>query len=944
MADSKILRRLITGLAIVAVTLVIQASELLAPADRHLTDLRFELLSRQASGDIVFAAIDKRSLDSIGTWPWPREIHAKVIDRLLDAGAAEVVFDVDFSTPSSPDQDERLAESIERAEGRVVLPAFLQNISVSDSNGTPVLTVPLEMFSQHAWLGTVNVFPDPDGVVRRFPRGQMTDENFLPSIPAMIARSPVEKRDPITVDFGLDTRSIQVISIAEILETSGHAPALEGKTVIVGAYAAELRDIYAVPRHGFLPGAMVQIFAAETEMAGRDLIRLDPFAIALLTLAALMLIFVANRRRNILVSGLSLSCLLVGSEVIAAYVYVKYAVVAPTAIVYLSTIVAFSVEALAASEFFRSMLAELSIESRNTKMLLKEIFRENFDAIVVVDEDGRILHSSKASRDVFGVDLSEPSTGFGNASLLPAQIQLECRDALAAHRKGRDPGATVRQAVVTLADRTERWVEYTIGVVHPKLNGTARKNGRRANAPLVACITARDVTKRRDLESRLRWVSKNDELTRAKRRHAFVDSVKEYLGSGNGTFCGFMVVAINLHRFKTVNVALGRTAGDALLIQVAKRIAGAAGNVEAVARLGGDTFAVLFGRIDDMQDAQAVCEALVEQLRKPYPVIRGECHVGIQAGAIFGARRTAEPIDAEQFLERAESALDEARMIGGSRMVFFDHELDEARIRSHLIERDMWSALEKSQIKLWYQLQVELENRRPTGAEALVRWEHPELGKVGPDEFIPIAEANGLIASLGRWVLDTACKDAAHWPHDLSVSVNVAPHHLVNADIVADVTSALKASGLSPRRLILEIVESERLEISDALLDDIRKLKALGVSIALDDFGTGYSGISYLSKLPFDKIKIDRQFTMSLDESPAARGVIQSMKTLADAFGMTVVCEGVENERQEAFIRTVGCEEAQGYLYGRAKSNEQFEAEVRAAFTASNERPELKSA
>ncbi|TCD16409.1 EAL domain-containing protein [Oricola cellulosilytica] len=922
----------------------VQAAGLLNPTDRSLADLRFGLLSREASGEIAFAAIDKQSLDAIGTWPWPREIHARLIDRLVEAGASEIVLDIDFSTPSVPEQDRYLAASIANAEGRVVLPAFLQKTSASGAGSEPRLTTPLEMFTRDAWLGTVNVYPDPDSIVRRFPRGQMADGEFVQSIPAMIAGSPIEKQTAIAVDFGLDLSSIPVVSVADILRTDSVAAAMEGKTVIIGAYAAELRDTYAVPRHGFIPGAVLQIIAAETELAGRDLVFVKDFAVTLFTFGMLALIFLANRRRDIFLTGLSLATLVAGAELLAGFLYVKFAVVVPTAIIHLSAIVAFSVAALAASEFFRSMLAELSIESRNTKMLLKEVFRENFDAIVVLDESGNILQSSKASSEIFGIDRSVTAANLTDASLLPDQIVRECREALAARKKDRNLPASVRQAEIRAPDGSRRWVEYSIGVIQPKRARSLKKGGGDADAPLVACITARDITKRRNLESRLRWVSMNDELTRSQRRHAFIASVDKFLERERTLPAGFTVVAVNLHRFKTVNVSLGRPAGDAVLKQVAERIAAFSASADSVARLGGDTFAVLITSTPTAETASAACQKLIEHLRQPYPVTRGECHIGIQAGAFFGGPGTLGALNAEQLLGNAEAALDEARTNGGSRVVFFDSELAEARTRSRVIERDLWSAIETSQITLAYQMIVTPEDRRAMGAEALVRWEHPELGKVGPDEFIPIAEANGLIDSLGRWVLRQACRDAAGWHHDLGVSVNLAPQQLQNGDILSEVTSALAASGLAPERLTLEIVESEWLEMSGTLLDSIRALKGLGVTFALDDFGTGYAGIGYLSKLPFDKIKIDRQFTMGIDEAPEARGVVQAVKSLADAFGMTVVCEGVENESHEAFIRSIGCQEAQGYFYQRPLPKEQFEAAALKAMSPTAERATRKSA
>ena len=904
--------------------LVMQAFSLLAPLDRYLSDQRFRLLDQPVSGRITFVAIDKKSLDAVGVWPWPRSIHAAIADRLREFGAREIVFDIDFSTPSTPERDAAFAAAIERAAGTVILPVFLQRSDAGSVDGDIRITEPIEEFARNAWLASVNVFPDNDGMVRTFPMGMETASGFLASVPATIAGGAVDQGGTIGVDFGIDPQGFETISASDLLDGTADPASVKGKTVVIGAFATELRDFYAVPNHEFIPGAVLQGLAAETLIAGRTIERIAPMKVALPAFFLLLALMVGLSRQTSLQTILTFASIPLAAEALAAILYISEGIMAPTAFVDVAALTALAVRSLSMTELFRRLSREATAEAHNTRRVLQQVVRENFDAIVVIDESMNTLQVSEAVATVFDLDGALPKAGSPVIDFLPTSLSHAVYAAIYDAQRGIQPRPETRTHSLTAADGCRRAIEYTIGISElGKSTGKRSRAGSAPRGPIVACLTARDITERLTYQEKLQWLSDHDEMTGTWRRHAFIRTIDKAMEEEHG---GLAIVAFNLHRFKTVNVALGRDTGNAVLRAVANRLDDRKNRFRGAARLSGDTFAVLVGGIRTEADAHEAADRIIECIGAPYPVARGNARIGVQAGVTLCQAYGAEPANAETLLENAEMALDEARVAGGSRVVFHDEALATQRKRSRIIERDLWQAVERGEIHLAYQLQVGLSDRAPRGAEALVRWTHPVLGNVGPDEFVRIAEANGFITTLGRWVMFTACREAAAWPNELSVAVNVAPQQFLRDDIVDEVRSALAESGLNPQRLTIELVESELLETADAVLDRILALKALGVKVALDDFGTGYSGISYLSRLRFDKIKIDRQFLLDLTTNVETQGIIRSVALLGESFGMTVVCEGVETREQEAFLRLIGCEEGQGYLYSRPLEASAFRA------------------
>jgi diguanylate cyclase (GGDEF)-like protein/PAS domain S-box-containing protein len=427
-----------------------------------------------------------------------------------------------------------------------------------------------------------------------------------------------------------------------------------------------------------------------------------------------------------------------------------------------------------------------------------------------------------------------------------------------------------------------------------------------------------DITERKRAEARLAFMAQHDGLTGLPNRNLLRQHMDEILQHTRRSAEKVAVLVLGLDNFKSVNDTLGHGIGDKLLRGVAKRLRSTLRAEDTLARLNSDEFAIVQSGLTRPEDAVLLSRRLLEAIGEPYLLDGHSVVIGASIGI---AMAPGDGEESEKLLKNADMALSRAKNDSRGTFSFFEAGMDARAQSRRKIEIDLRDAIQNDVLRPYYQPLIDLATGRITGFEALVRWPHPERGMISPAEFIPVAEDTGLINGLGGLMLRRACMDAALWPDDVRVAVNLSPLQFRVGNLLSVVMDALRQSGLPARRLELEITETLLLEKSSQVLATLHALRALGVRVSMDDFGTGYSSLSYLRSFPFDKIKIDQSFVRDLAGNRDAQAIVRSIISLGIGLGVTITAEGVETEAELSCLRSEGCHEGQGFLFSFARPN-----------------------
>jgi len=552
----------------------------------------------------------------------------------------------------------------------------------------------------------------------------------------------------------------------------------------------------------------------------------------------------------------------------------------------------------------RDALAE-DLLMRKSEERFRSLVRHASDLIFVVARDGIVAYVSPSVERVVGYR-SDELIGTNVFALFHAGERDRVR-----HFRNEIVSRSGSTAMVELQmihrDGSRRVVE-AIGnnlLEDPSVNGIV--------------INARDITERKSAEQQLAYQAFHDPLTGLPNRARFMDRLEHAVARSARRREGVAILFLDLDRFKVVNDSLGHEVGDQLLVETGRRLSESIRPGDTVARLGGDEFTILLEDVLDVDQASAAADRLFTQFQQPISINGRDVFVSLSIGIALSRGRQSRPAD---LLREADIAMYQVKRHGGAGHAVFDAEMGRDAMERLELETDLRRAIERDELRVYFQPEVELSTGRITSMEALARWQHPERGLMHPADFIPLAEETGLIIPLGRWVLWEACRQSVAWEqiHGAeapSINVNLSVRQFQHPGVVDEVAAILCETGLNPRRLSLEITETVVMEDAESNNDTLQRMKELGVQLAIDDFGSGYSSFSYLKRFPMDILKIDRAFVAGLDRDLEDPAIIRAIMSLADTLRMQVVAEGVETRGQVVQLQLLGCHLAQGFHFAK---------------------------
>ena len=867
----------------------------------------------------VILAIDEPSLAALGRWPWDRDVHGRLLDRLGEAGAAAVGVSILFAEPGAGDS--QLAAALARS-GRVSLPVAPAGAPVG--RGVQALLPLPALAAGAAALGHVDVELDADALVRRTFRHAGLGSAHWPALSVAVAEAtrPASASPPPTPQaVGLITASPTqwvrdgemllpypqqrdappVYSYIDVLRAPSLAGALAGKAVFVGAMAAGLDAGLATPdaANGHpMPAVEFHARAYQALLAGRVYSTATPaltLAATLLLLLAAMLLRTERRAIQIPLAagGLLLPFAASGLLLREAQLWLP--------------------PAAAAGGILGGHLLSLVLRHIDARRSLRRArhqadatLRSIADGVVSVDRGGNILFINPVAEALLGAGLAE----LGGQPLAPLLVRFTA-----------DAGQL--EALIQRCIASGRQFQLA-GPLAWAGAGGARHMLTVTLAPIDsdeggAVLAFHDVTESVASTTRLIHEATHDPLTGLPNRSLLLDRLHRAIARSARSGSVVAVLFIDLDRFKRINDSLGHHCGDLVLQAVARRLLAAVRAEDTVSRWGGDEFIVLLDGIADRRSVADIAGKLIALLDQEIDSVdvRGlllACSIGISIGP-------DDSQDADTLLSMADKAMYQGKTDGGRNFTFYSAEMNVWSRDRLSTESALRGALSNGEFELFYQPQVSLTGRRLVGLESLIRWRRPGFGLVPPDQFIPAAEESGYIRSIGEWVIREACAQLARWSAEgftlVPVAINVSSRQCADMAIVDTIRDALAHSRLDPQLLKIELTESTAMHKPDFVAELLLRVADLGVGISVDDFGTGYSSLSYLKRFPVSELKIDRSFVAGITHAGDDAAIVQGTIALAHGLGKTVVAEGVETDEQLRFLTQLGCDTAQGYLFAR---------------------------
>ncbi len=536
-----------------------------------------------------------------------------------------------------------------------------------------------------------------------------------------------------------------------------------------------------------------------------------------------------------------------------------------------------------------------------------QLFENSPQAIMIVDIDGKIIDVNESFEKIFGYAKENTIGRFGRHIIVP-------KDRIAENE------ALYKSALKGKSIHKETFAQHIDGKLVPVyVIAYPIKIENRIDG--YFCIY-NDISERKVFEKQLHHQAFYDSLTGMPNRLLFIDRLgRAVKRAKRHQDYSFSVLLIDLDRFKDVNDSLGHLAGDNLLVEIAHRFQSCVRSVDTIARLGGDEFAILTEEYSTPQEAIQIAKRIQNAAEKPFNIDNNEAHISASIGIVVN---TKTYVDSESILRDADIAMYRAKAQGKACFRVFNKKMHELIVESRKIENDLRNAVQNREMKLHFQPIISIDAQKLKGFEALVRWNHPEQGLVFPDKFIPIAEETGLINPLGNWVFNEACRQLKEWQEaipncdDITMSINISVKQFMQKDLVELILEAVRKNNIDPTCLKVEFTENILMEPSKSVVEKFRCIKEIGIALVIDDFGTGYSSLSYLQQFPIDNLKIDRSFVKGLGVEKESMEIVKTIVDLGKNLGLTITAEGVETETQFEKLKSINCDDVQGFLFSEA--------------------------
>jgi diguanylate cyclase (GGDEF)-like protein/PAS domain S-box-containing protein len=907
------------------IALALAAADVLQRADNMLYDLDVRLLPSSPSQNITVVAIDEESLSAFGHWPWPRRLHAQLIDRMTQAGAKVIGMDILFAEPdpSDPAGDALLAQAI-RSHGRVVLP-----VAPAIQHGARLgVARPIAPLADVATIGHADVELDADGIVRSVYLHAGINRPQWPALalamldlgePQRAAKLATERPATAVADvanrwvrdhrhlirFVGPAGTMPHVSFARVVQNDPEAlEALRGRYVLVGVTAAGLGQALVTPVSGMakpMPG--VELNANVLASLSRGVaVAPVPHGISIVLTALLALVPVLVYPRipaGAALAGFGAMLLLplaasFGLLHLAQLWFGPAAALAAIAVSY----------PLWSWRRLDAAMSALSAERNVARATLHCIG----DAVITVDRAGRVIYLNPVAQALTGRTAAE-ARGRPLQEILVAYDETGERHVSMPLHECLVEGRVVQTTRYCLLydDQGEHAIRWSAAPI---------REGSGVISGMVLAFS--DVTETLSLSREMLRQATHDALTGLPNRALVEDRLESAIARARRAGGQVAVMFIDLDGFKKVNDALGHGAGDALLIEIAARLKSCCREEDTVARWGGDEFVVVLEKVQTQDSVVARVRTMLELLSSPVRVLEQEVYV---TGSIGISLFPRDDDDVGGLFKRADAALYRAKDQGRNAFQFYSEEMSERALERVALEKSLWGALRNSELTLYYQPEFDRRGGHIVGFEALLRWQRGAGDLVLPGRFLKVAEQSDLIHVMGDWVLQRACAQLAQFRDwglpELTLAVNLAPRQLHNRELYPRVEELTRQHGIECSSLMLEISEELFLHDFSGVEQSLRELRDIGVRVAIDDFGTGYASIGYLKRLPIDQVKIDKSFVRDVPHNADDSAIVSGIITLAHSLRLEVIAEGVENQAQVRFLEAQACDGMQGFYLSR---------------------------